>query len=49
MPLQDPYRNFRFLVEIEGIPQAGFTECSGIAAEIDVIEYREGGEPAKVR
>jgi len=49
MPLQDPYRNFRFLVEIEGIPQAGFTECSGIAAEIDVIEYREGGEPATVR
>jgi phage tail-like protein len=39
----DPYRNFNFLVEIQGITQAGFTECSGFSASNDPIEYREGG------
>jgi phage tail-like protein len=45
----DPYKNFRFLVEIEGLAQAAFSECGGLASEVDVIEYREGGEPATVR
>ena len=26
--------------------QAGFSECSGLRLEIDVIEYREGSEPS---
>lgn len=38
----DPYRNFRFRVEIEGIQQAGFSEISGFDASLDVVEYREG-------
>lgn len=38
----DPYRNFRFRVEVEGLQQAGFSEVSGFDASIDVIEYREG-------
>jgi phage tail-like protein len=42
---KDPYKNFNFLVEIDGMTQAGFSECSGLRLEIDVIEYREGGEP----
>jgi len=41
---KDPYKNFNFLVEIDGITRAGFAECSGLKLEIDVIEYREGGE-----
>lgn len=45
----DPYRNFRFLVEIDGIVQAGFTECSGFGSNIEVIEYREGGDAGNVR
>ena len=45
----DPYKNFRFLVEIDGIQQAGFSECSGFGSEVEVIEYREGGEPTAVR
>jgi phage tail-like protein len=45
----DPYKNFRFLVEIEGLTQAGFSECSGLGSKVEVIEYREGGEPATVR
>ncbi|MHA6485328.1 phage tail protein [Paenibacillus sp. strain BS8-2] len=40
----DPYRNFRFRVEVEGLEQAGFNEVSGFDASIDVIEYREGNE-----
>jgi len=41
---RDPYRNFRFRVEIEGIQQAGFREVSGFDASLDVVEYREGNE-----
>jgi phage tail-like protein len=45
----DPYKNFRFLVEIDGLTQAGFSECAGLGSKVEVIEYREGGEPATVR
>jgi len=41
----DPYKGFRFRVEIEGIQQAGFAECSGLGSQIDVVEFREGTEP----
>jgi phage tail-like protein len=40
----DPYKNFNFLVEIDGITQAGFSTCDGLSTEVDVIEYREGGD-----
>lgn len=45
----DPYRDFRYLVEIEGIVQAGFSECSGFGSDVEVVEYREGGETSTVR
>ena len=45
----DPYKNFRFLVELDGIVQAGFTDCSGFGSNVEVIEYREGGDAATVR
>ena len=45
----DPYLNCRFLIEIEGIVQGGFTECSGLSSKIDVVSYREGGDLASVR
>ncbi len=48
-PRNDPYGAFNFIVEIDGIAVAGFSECSGLAAETAVIEYREGNEPMKVR
>ena len=41
---RDPYRNCNFLVEIDGITQAGFTDCTGLGASTDPIEYREGNE-----
>lgn len=40
----DPYKNCNFLVEIDGITLAGFSEVTGISSEVDVIEYREGGD-----
>ncbi len=45
----DPYKGFRFRVEIDGVQQAGFSECSGLGSHVEVIEYREGGELATVR
>ena len=45
----DPYKNFSFLIEIENIIQAGFSECSGLGSNVEVIEYREGGDPSTVR
>ncbi len=39
----DPYPSFNFAVEISGLFVAGFNEVSGLQAEIEVQEYREGG------
>jgi len=47
--MADPYKNFRFLVEIDGIVQAGFSDVSGFGSTVEVIEYREGGDAANVR
>ena len=44
MPRKDPYRQFRFRVEIDGISQAGFSECSFADTTTDAVEYREGDE-----
>jgi phage tail-like protein len=46
----DPYKNFNFLVTIDGISgaeggvQGSFSEVSGLEAEIEVIEYRSGAD-----
>lgn len=45
----DPYRNFRFRVEIDGITQAGFNECSFGDTTTEVTEYREGTDPTHPR
>jgi phage tail-like protein len=47
--IPDPYLNFNFLVEIQGIIRAGFHQLSGLDATIDVIEHREGGENTTTR
>jgi len=46
---RDPYRNFRFEVEIDGFVNAGFQKVSGLKETIQVIEYREGGENERMR
>lgn len=40
----DPFGNYNFLVEMDGITRAAFQEVSGFDSTIDVIEHREGGE-----
>ena len=46
---QDPYTGYSFLVEIDGVTQAGFMECTGLGSHTDVIEYREGTDASTVR
>ena len=48
MPRHDPFAHFNFLVDFGGEPQAGFSEVSGLASEVEVMTYREGGD-ARVR
>jgi phage tail-like protein len=45
----DPYTNSRFLLEIDGIVQAGFSEVAIPDISTDPIEYREGNEETTVR
>jgi phage tail-like protein len=45
MATSDPFGNFNFLVEIDGIVRAAFHEASGLDSTIDVIEHREGNDP----
>jgi phage tail-like protein len=44
MPDRQPYRDFNFRVEIDGIGEAQFCEVSIPEAEITVVEYREGAD-----
>lgn len=47
----DPYGQFNFLIEIDGVTTAGFSEVSGLTSDTNIMEYREGAEalPATVR
>ena len=38
----DPYRAFNFELVIDGVPLGAFSECSGLTAEGDAVDYREG-------
>ncbi len=40
---EDPYLNFRFLLEIDGLIRGGFSEVSGLQVEVDTEDYQEGG------
>lgn len=46
---KDPLRNSRFILEIDNIGQAGFSEVTIPDITIEAIEYREGNEPPYVR
>ena len=39
---RDPFRAFNFQLEIDNIARGGFSECSGLTAEGDAVDYREG-------
>jgi phage tail-like protein len=39
----DPLLSHRFLVEIDGLLVAGFSEVTGLGLELETVDYREGG------
>jgi len=45
----DPYRQFNYLVHLDGEDVAGFSEVSGLDTETDIVEYRDGNEDITVR
>src|SRR5262245_9232709 len=49
MARNDPLRNFRFRLEIDGLQAAGFSEVLIGATTVDVVDYREGTDPPHVR
>lgn len=44
-----PYRSYNFKLNIQGITEGHFTECSGLGVSVDVIRYREAGNDQQVR
>jgi phage tail-like protein len=49
MARNDPLRNFRFRLEIDGIQLAAFSEVAIAETTTEAIDYREGTEPMHVR
>lgn len=45
----EPIRAFNFRLEIQGIADGHFTECSGPEVEVGVLKYREAGAGQTVR
>lgn len=41
----DPYQGYNFKVEINGITEGAFTECSGMGVTIQALRYAEGRSP----
>jgi phage tail-like protein len=39
----DPILTYRFVLELGFIEVAGFSECTGLALETKIMEYKEGG------
>src|ERR1700704_5204559 len=39
---RDPYRGFNFHLEIDNVPLGAFSEASGLTADGDAVDYREG-------
>jgi phage tail-like protein len=42
---KDPFRGFNFQVDIDGIGSGSFSEVSGLTADGDAVDYREGADP----
>jgi phage tail-like protein len=40
---EDPLNSYRFAIEIQGIQEAEFQECTGMQVEVKVEPYEEGG------
>jgi phage tail-like protein len=40
---KDPFRSYNFKVSVANVGDGHFTECSGLAARVQSISYREAG------
>ena len=40
---RDVYSSYRFWVEIDGLTEGAFSECTGLQVETEVFEWEEGG------
>jgi phage tail-like protein len=49
MAANDPFRAFNFKLEIAGLTEGHFTECSGLGVKVTPIKYREAGNNQVVR
>jgi len=45
----DPFRSYNFKLDIAGVTEAHFTECSGPSVKVTAITYREAGNNQVVR
>jgi phage tail-like protein len=45
----DPYKNFRFRVILDGRPVAGLSKMGALKKTTEAIEWREAGDPSIVR
>lgn len=41
----DPYGDFNFVIEIEGLPAGAFQKVDGLNVDIDTIEYKDSLDP----
>jgi phage tail-like protein len=48
MARNDPYRNFPFRLEIDGVQRGGFSEVSGLGINIDPVDYRDGNDATEL-
>ncbi|MCG5501141.1 phage tail protein [Ectothiorhodospira lacustris] len=39
----DPYTSFHFAIDINGVTEARFVECSSISVDVEAIRYRQAG------
>ena len=42
----DPYRNFKFRIKIDNVYVAGLSKCSPLKKTVEMVEWREGGDPS---
>lgn len=45
---KDPFGNYNFMVELDGLTRAGFKEVSGLESTVDAGDYREGTDPGLI-
>lgn len=49
MARKDPYRNFRFKIQIKGVSVAKFSEITVPETTVANMQYRDGDDPTHVR